>query len=70
MKKKTYLVAGSGVTKNDVDLALEIINSSECFKISRDKKSGITFKFYSYNHVIYRLDWSCRCSVLENIKIC
>lgn len=70
MKKKTYIVAGSGITKQDAELALEIINNSECFKISRDKKAGITFRFYSYNHVIYRLDWSCRCSVLENIKIC
>lgn len=70
MKKKTYIVAGSGITKADVDLALEVINNSECFRISRDSKTGITSKFYDCDHTIYRLDWSCRCSVLENIKVC
>lgn len=70
MNKKTYIVAGSGITEQDAELALKVINNSEYFKSSRDKKTGITSRFYSYNHVIYRLDWSCRCSVLEDIRVC
>lgn len=63
-----YFVVGSGVLKSDVDFALKVVNNSECFRVVR--KNGITSKFYSFNHQIVRLDFSCRCSVLENVIIC
>lgn len=68
MKTKTYFDVGAGVSKSDIDFALKVFNNSECFRIVR--KNGITSKFYSFDHQIVRLDFSCRCSVLENVKIC
>lgn len=68
MKKRTYFVVDSGVLKSDVDFALNIVNNSECFRIVR--KNGITSKFYSFDHQIVRLDFSNRCSVLKNVKVC
>lgn len=68
MKKRTYFVVDSGVLKSDVDFALNVVNNSECFRVVR--KDGITSKFYSFDHQIVRLDFSNRCSVLKNVKVC
>ena len=66
--KKKIIVFGSGVIRKDAEFAYEVVNNSECFRVVR--KNGITSKFYSFNNQIVRLDFSCRCSVLENVKIC
>lgn len=68
MKKRTYFVVDSGVLKSDVDFALNVVNNSECFRVVR--KDGTTSKFYSFDHQIVRLDFSNRCSVLKNVKVC
>ena len=60
--------SGSGVLKCDFDFAQTVMTNSECFRVVRSK--GITSRFYSYNHHIVRLDFSKRCSVLENVVIC
>ena len=68
MKKRTHFVVDSGVLKSDVDFALNVVNNSECFRVVR--KDGVTSKFYSFDHQIVRLDFSNRCSVLKNVKVC
>ena len=59
---------GPMMIHEDVKLAEEVLNNCFPHRIVREK--GITYKFYSYNHNIIRLDFTNRCSVLKNIKVC